>query len=79
MYDQDYTLVPMGAVQALSNPFEMEKVELGGVLAVGAGLTYALGKLGGKDPDTKTVICGALLYAAGYFVASKRPDSGWMG
>lgn len=79
MYDKDYTLVPMGTVQALTNPFEMEKTELAGVLAVGAGLTYGLSKLGEKEADTKTIICGALLYAAGYFVASRRPETGWMG
>lgn len=73
------TLIPQGVeTLATMNPFKPEGQELIGVAAVGAAITYGVSRALDKELDSKTILCGAALYTLGYFVASKRPESGWL-
>lgn len=50
--------------------------ELAAVAAVGVGLTWAAKKVG--IFDKAPVISTALLYTLGFYVATKRPEGGYM-
>ena len=50
--------------------------ELAAVTAVGVGLTWVAKKTGAMDKAP--IIVSALLYTLGFYVATKRPDEGYL-